>query len=145
LNLLAPSWLLKTPWKFHGALLYTFGLAVLVSAVSSIRVGVALHNDANSNRSAQVLLVFLYAIQALLGYALMLVVVTYSIELLLAAIAGLVTGHVVWASAQTELGAEDSNDEDEDEDEDNLPHDACPERQLLLSHVEGIGGTLRRR
>jgi Ctr copper transporter family len=165
LSYLVPSWRLETQWKFHGVLLYTFGLAVLLSALSCVRVGVlatstsTLTRDARppplngANNSKALLLLFLHTIQALLGYVLMLVVVTYSIELLLAAIAGLVTGHVVWAAARSEHDTDYSND-DEDVD---VPHDGVHvERQSLLGpagdfdgSVEGTlgtaGGTLLRR
>jgi Ctr copper transporter family len=160
LSYLVPSWRLETRWKFNGALLYTFGLAVLLSAVSSVRVGVVvavststvtsnarptLHNGANHGR-ALLLLLFLYAIQALVGYALMLVVMTYSIELLLAVIAGLVTGHIVWAAAALpEHDIEYSND---NEDVDLSQDDVHVERQSLLGpagefdgSVEGTLGT----
>jgi Ctr copper transporter family len=131
LSYLVPSWHLDTRWKFHGALLYTFGLAVLLSAVSSVRVGVVAsnstvandtspRNDAANKSSSLLLLLFLYAMQALLGYALMLVVMTYSIELLLAVIAGLVTGHVAWAvTARPDHDTDYSNEEDEED----LPQD----------------------
>jgi hypothetical protein len=141
----------------------------VASAVSSVRVGVVAaststwthdttgrpqpHHGANNSSAQLFLLLFLHAVQALLGYALMLVVMTYSIELLLAAIAGLVTGHVVWAAARSEHDTDYSYD-DEDVDE---PHNGVHvERQSLRGpaddfdgSVEGTlgtaGGTLLRR
>jgi Ctr copper transporter family len=157
LSYLVPLWRLETRWKFHGALLYTFGLAVLLSAVSSVRVGVVVamststlitqdtrppplpHHGTNHSSAQLLLLLFLYAVQALLGYALMLVVMTYSIELLLAAIAGLVTGHVVWAAARSEHDT-DYSDDDEDVD---VPHDGVHvERQSLLGPAGDFDGSV---
>jgi Ctr copper transporter family len=158
LSYLVPAWRLDTRWKFHGALLYTFGLAVLLSAVSSVRVGVVASNSTvttntipqtgtNKSSAALLLLLFLYAMQALLGYALMLVVMTYSIELLLAVIAGLVTGHVVWAAAaRPDHDTDYSNVEDE---EDLSQDDVHVERQSLLGPAGdfdgNVPGTLLRR
>jgi Ctr copper transporter family len=169
LNYLVPSWRLETQWKFHGALLYTFCLAVLLSAVSSVRVGTIVammssvtKNDTgppppcnnggvnhHSSSSCALWLLFLYAIQALLGYALMLVVMTYSIELLLAVIAGLVTGHVVWAAARPEQHDTEflcSNDNEDDDDDDLLSQDGVvvhvEQRQSLRGPADDFDGNV---
>jgi hypothetical protein len=109
LNLLVPSWTLDTRFKFSGACGAVFLLAVAVEGFSKLRHRVVRSaktqrrqrqqsNATTTTTSAttRLLVTALHGIQALLGYLLMLVTMTFSIELFTCVVAGLATGYAVF-------------------------------------------------
>lgn len=101
LNFFVRSWRLENAGKFKGAMLFTFLLAVLVEGLSSARVNVV-HNMANRKRQ-HALLTVIYGLQAMLGFILMLVTMSFSIELVLSVIGGLVTGNLLFMRYDEEV------------------------------------------
>jgi len=92
LNYFVRSWRLEDAGKFKGAMLFTFLLAVLVEALSAVRGTVV----RNMKRQQKVLLTVIYAVQALLGYILMLVTMSFSVELVVSVISGLMIGNLLF-------------------------------------------------
>lgn len=151
LNYMLPSWKLDTASKFRGAMLFTFLLALLTETVSAMRRSVVrslqhlrvrrrdqLHVD-NSNNThnhqppnsfafgGPLLLLVLYAVQALLGYILMIVAMSFSIELVGSIIAGVSIGHALFGVPTQD------DDEDEHPCESNNNRSPPHQRQVLLS------------
>ena len=104
LNLLLPGWTLDSPWKFGGAAVGVFVLAVLVEGFSKLRhklVRAAKQRQLHHHPALLRLAVTsLHGLQALLGYILMLVTMTFSIEMLLAVCCGLAYNSALLLSLQ---------------------------------------------
>lgn len=138
LNLFFSSWRLDSAGKFAGAIVGVLFLAVTLEGVAKIRQIMAVatrrrkvrshtaaaaasagdDDDGNdeSARSCRVrfprlrflLATALHGVQALLGYVLMLAAMTFSIELLLAAAAGLALGRASFHGDESDRGDDDS-------------------------------------
>eukprot|EP00566_Odontella_aurita_P001495 CAMPEP_0113553588 /NCGR_PEP_ID=MMETSP0015_2-20120614/15696_1 /TAXON_ID=2838 /ORGANISM="Odontella" /LENGTH=239 /DNA_ID=CAMNT_0000454673 /DNA_START=291 /DNA_END=1010 /DNA_ORIENTATION=+ /assembly_acc=CAM_ASM_000160 len=104
LNLFSPSWTLDTRPKFFLGMLAVLLLALVTEGVSFLRMKMSKkpiereRRRRNSRtwrgkRKASLFRLGLHGLQALLGYLLMIAAMTYSIELLLSAIVGLIIGH----------------------------------------------------
>jgi Ctr copper transporter family len=122
LNYFVASWKLENPSQFHGALLFSFLLALLLEGLSKartlcIRYFVGLELDRRSRTSElrlneflqQLCLTIIYGLQAVLGYLLMFIVMSYSIELMTSVIAGLIVGNRLWMP-HTDDKDEDTNE-----------------------------------
>jgi hypothetical protein len=112
LNLLFSTWTLDTRWKFIFATLGVFVFAILVEGFSKLRFFVVhtvkqntgINNRARnravlSDRQRWVLracIPIFHGVQALAGYTLMLISMTFSLELLLAVVLGLTTGYAIF-------------------------------------------------
>lgn len=103
LNLLFPGWTLDTEAKFYIAMMGVFLLAVSVEGFSKLRHRVvrAARLNAMQGRTSKALwlrssVTLLHGMQALLGYTLMLVTMTFSLELLMCVVAGLALGYAVF-------------------------------------------------
>jgi len=119
LNFYFPSWTLLNVWKFNLAVLCSMLLAILTESLSSVRVSVVGHFKKNHSTSAQqpqesvttmwilfarilpntklqkkLCLVTIYMIQQFMGYFLMLLAMTYSLEILVAVAVGLGLGNM---------------------------------------------------
>jgi len=81
---LFPNWVLNTPGRFIFGCLVAFGLALLTELVNLMK-----------SQAAQSMQPWLHGAGMMLGYALMLLVMVYSIELALAVVAGLVIGRLM--------------------------------------------------
>ena len=88
LNYFVQTWKLQNAAAFRGACLFSFLLAVLVEGLSAFRLKVI-----QSTRRSHVVLTAIYGMQALLGYSIMIIVMSFSVELILSVCAGLVMGH----------------------------------------------------
>ena len=75
-------------------MLFTFLLAILVEGLSSARINVA-HNM-TSRKQQHALLTVIYGLQALMGYILMLVTMSFLVELVMSVIGGLVVGNLLF-------------------------------------------------
>ena len=116
LNYFVSTWKVQYPSEFRGCMIYTFLLAILLEAISSIRTMCAQYfqerkNDLSrtlqqhiSRRSRrrhqwrmeairQLITIILYTFQTIIGYLLMLVAMSYSMELLLSIFSGLIIGN----------------------------------------------------
>ena len=91
---LVSGWVLDDEDKFKGAVVYSFLLAILMESLSAIR-GAASHY-VRSPVPRFICLTLIYALQALLGYLLMFLAMTFSVEILLAALVGLCVGNLAF-------------------------------------------------
>ena len=113
LNLFVASWTLDSRTKYVGAILAVFGLAVLVEGSSKLRQVLvkrsrdyvfrqSSHRPYHFSKNTALTLWRLvgvpgiHALQALLGYILMLATMTFAVELLLAVVLGLGVGHAMF-------------------------------------------------
>lgn len=87
------GWVLDDADKFKGAIIFSFLLALCMEILSAIR-GAAAHYLHQNKWLRFVGLTLIYGLQALLGYLLMFLSMTFSIEILLAAIVGLCVGNI---------------------------------------------------
>jgi Ctr copper transporter family len=118
LNFLLPSWILATRQDLYGALVWTFGLAVSVEGLNALRVLARRRLMPKSSLSGremqasrqrlcvQSILTCLYGLQLWLGYLLMFLAMSYSVEVTVSLIAGLTCGHVLFFSYSTALDEE---------------------------------------
>jgi len=153
LNYFVQSWRLENAAKFKGACWFTFLLAILVEGLSSARSVVVRSFSAALPRQ-HAILTLIYAVQSLLGYVLMLVTMSFSIELFLSVIAGLMVGNLLF------IKYEKNEDDDYKEDgssqrsprhsEHQVGGDYHPETSPLLANTNNNTATaasanLRRR
>ena len=98
LNYFVQSWRLDNASKFRGAMLFTFLLAILVEGLSSARSVLVRsnHNFLADRQHQHLALTAIYAVQTLLGYILMLVTMSFSIELFLSVVTGLMVGNLLF-------------------------------------------------
>jgi hypothetical protein len=89
------GWVLDDADKFKGAGIFSFLLALCMEILSAIR-GVAAHYLHQSRWIRFLGLTLIYGLQAFLGYLLMFLSMTFSIEILLAAIVGLCVGNLAF-------------------------------------------------
>jgi Ctr copper transporter family len=99
------TWKLDDSSKFKGAMVFTILLAILVESLSSVRGCILRYyatnmpnNTTSTSRTRYLLRVLCYGTQGLLGYSLMLITMSFSIELVASVIFGLVIGHVLFMS-----------------------------------------------
>ena len=92
LNFLFPSFTLSSRAKFCCALLVCFALGVAVEVLTSFRRKV-FKQSRKRGKSARGTLTALHGAQALLGYLLMCLAMSYSVEVLGAVVLGLMAGH----------------------------------------------------
>lgn len=108
LNLLSPQWTLDNEFKFLLGMISVICLGLCLECVAFFKVWVVMmikkrrasgnefgFDILNHVRYQRLCLSFLHGFQALIGYLLMLAAMTYSIELLLSAILGLVIGNSI--------------------------------------------------
>jgi hypothetical protein len=112
LNLLFSSWTLDSRWKFIFATVGVFVFAVLVEGFSKLRFFVVqtVKQSTGSSRARhrrpvlserqrlflRACIPLFHGMQALAGYMLMLISMTFSLELLLAVVFGLTTGYAIF-------------------------------------------------
>lgn len=106
LNLFSPSWTLDTESKFVFAMVFVAAIGALVEAcgvwrVKCLRKGRKYARDAKRRRAKQynLLAASLHASRAALGYLLMLAVMSYAIEFMICAVAGIVIGRYWFVDA----------------------------------------------
>ncbi|EEC45030.1 predicted protein [Phaeodactylum tricornutum CCAP 1055/1] len=89
------SWTLKDADSFKGACVFSFLLAVFLEGLSAVRSTVQ-RNTSQPRWTRHGLLTAIYAVQALLGYLVMFLAMSYSIELVFSAVFGLAFGNLVF-------------------------------------------------
>lgn len=95
LNYLFASFLLDEGRKFHYALVVTMMVAIATESLSVLRHYVMVSLPKASIARGMVL-TLVYALQSLMGYIIMFVAMTYSMELFLAVGVGLAVGHALF-------------------------------------------------
>lgn len=99
------NWTLDDRSKFIGAMLYSFLLAMIMEALSAVRVSMqrqARHAGSclqQRPRLRATLLTAVYTAQGLLGYLIMLLTMSFSMELLASVLVGLMVGNVLFFKA----------------------------------------------
>uniref|UniRef100_A0A6U2D2M1 Copper transport protein n=1 Tax=Pseudictyota dubia TaxID=2749911 RepID=A0A6U2D2M1_9STRA len=94
LNLFFEAWTLNSPAKFVFGALFVFVLAAMTEGLSALRRGVRRWMGPGPKRKA--LSVATHALQATMGYALMLAAMTYAGEMFLAVVCGMATGYALF-------------------------------------------------
>ena len=95
-NFLFRTWTLDNPTKFAFGCLGAVAMGVATELLTKARRSAKaepLHPLLQTPLQQSACMLALYAVQVIMGYALMLVVMTYNAELFLCSIAGLVIGH----------------------------------------------------
>ena len=152
LNYFVSTWRIQHPSEFRGCLIYTFFLAILLEALSSVRnicVQYLQHRQERSRRrqwllkaTQHVIATILYALQTILGYLLMLIAMSYSIELFLSIIFGLIIGNILCVRYGNDNGPDENVDDNDNVNEDgdiqvhSAEEDATTETRALL-HSSG--------
>ncbi len=95
LNFLVVGWSLDSPLKFALACAATLLMGVAVHYLTLLRVSLPLSHKPGSRRYNAIALL-LHAVQVLLGYFLMLVAMTYSVELFCMVLLGLSAGYALF-------------------------------------------------
>lgn len=112
LNLFLPDWTLDTPAKFYAAMGGCFLLALFVEGLSAWRYRIVRsvkqshrrdHQQSNTQILRLVVAAF-HGLQGLVGYFLMLAIMTFSVELLLSVTLGLAVGYGVFFQYEEALG-----------------------------------------
>jgi hypothetical protein len=88
------SWVLDDEGKFKGAMVYSFLLGLLTQGLTVMRVVVSL--NVKKRKLKKYLRVVIYVLQVFMGYILMLVPMSYSVELLLSVVAGVAFGYFLF-------------------------------------------------
>ena len=142
LNYFVSTWKIQYPNEFRGCMIYTFLLAILLEALSSIRTiclqyllqPLPKNNNTNSRPLQQqrryyylcfivvlrhVVAIMLYALQIIIGYLLMLIAMVYSIELFLSIVFGLIIGNGLFVRYNHDTASDNNIDDDDDDDIDD--------------------------
>lgn len=118
------AWTLDTIAKFIIALVSVFMLGVITEGIASYRSNLRNRKFA-SGKMRRLVLSSMSASQALAGYLLMLVAMTYSIELLLSVVSGIAVGYAYFfggdgSATRVKSDACCTHDKDEEDDQIDL-------------------------
>jgi len=107
LTFLFTNWKLDSSGKFLGAMIYTFLLAVLSEwgGTTTIRIQKVLSRNQRLKKykySRKGMMTILYGVQQLLGWGLMLISMTFSMELFLSVIFGIFIGKLLFPPPSTD-------------------------------------------
>eukprot|EP00977_Amphora_coffeiformis_P024114 scaffold15089_cov168-Amphora_coffeaeformis.AAC.6 len=107
-------WTLDSRQKFYAAMAGVFFLAIFVEGLSNLRYRIVhsvklahRRRDDVAPKSTQMLrlvVTLMHGLQGLVGYMLMLAIMTFSVELLLAAVLGLAIGYGIFFQYEEALG-----------------------------------------
>jgi Ctr copper transporter family len=152
LNYFLANWKLGNPSQFRGAMLFSFLLALLLEGLSvartaCIRYFVTLELDRLSRTSESrwngflqhLCLTIIYGLHALLGYLLMFIVMSYSVELVASVIVGLIVGNRLWMPYSLE------DDDNAGMIQPSVVDDVSPVRSTTLSLGIAYSGKIRKR
>ncbi|GMH65937.1 hypothetical protein TL16_g04317 [Triparma laevis f. inornata] len=139
LNFLFPSFTLDSGTKFTLALALSFLLGVGVEALVSFRRGV-FRRARNKGIKSKGLLTLLHGTQAFLGYILMCLAMSYSVEVLGSVVIGLMAGHWFFNAADAFSEKSDPCCAD-DFDYESIANDDDQERDSALFRRKNAGGS----
>ena len=102
INLYFPSWTLNTQGKLIGAMVGVLVLSMATEGISKLRHHLSVKSrlvttSLATKRRLSVLQTFLHGVHALTGYVVMLATMTFSLELLLCVIFGLILGYACFS------------------------------------------------
>lgn len=89
------GWILDDEDKFKGAMMFSFLLGLCMEILSASR-GAASHYVRRPAWARVLCLTTIYAVQGLLGYLLMFLAMTFSLEIILATVLGLCVGNLAF-------------------------------------------------
>ena len=112
------EWKLSDKGKFVGAMFYSFLLAIITEALTSVQQRIKRYLQPGKLRKS--IMSILYGIQQLFGYVVMFITMTYSIELFGAVLIGLMMGNVLYPHSKR------PGDDDGDYDNDEIVDSARP-------------------
>lgn len=114
LNLFFHDWTLDTRAKFYFAVIGCFGLAIFVEGLSAFRYRIVRsvkqahrrqgEQQQSSTQALRLVVALCHGMQGLVGYLLMLAVMTFSVELFLSVVLGLAVGYAVFFQYEEALG-----------------------------------------
>ena len=119
LNLFFPQWTLDSAPKFYAAMAGVFVLSILVEGISAMRYRIVrsvkeahrrmgprstVAPPPKATQALRLVVTLLHGLQGLLGYLLMLSIMTFSVELLLVTVLGLAVGYGVFFQYEEALG-----------------------------------------
>ena len=136
LNFLFPSFTLSSKLKFAMALFGAVGLGFLVEVLTSYRRAV-FRRARERGGQARTSLTLLHGAQALIGYVLMCLAMTFSVEILLCVVFGLMLGHYFFNAEEVPRSKADPCC-NEDFNYDDIADD--DERQSSLHKRKSSGG-----
>jgi hypothetical protein len=96
LTYFAGPWKLNDRGKFHGAMVFSFLLALMTEGITAFQGWI---KKFLSGKLRKVVMTSLYGVQQLLGYSTMLITMMYSLELFGCVILGLVVGRTLFQSS----------------------------------------------
>ena len=162
LNFYFPSWKLDTIHKFIAAMLCVFIMAIITEGIARLKYDIShrakkrstrrrhrhrhrrlasVNNNENDNyNKLWYIQTFLQGMNALFAYILMLVIMTYSLELLCCVIMGLMVGYFVFGGELYNHGAGSPccnflETEEEDDDNDNERDDEGTTTMITLAEA----------
>ena len=162
LNFYFPSWKLDTIHKFIAAMLCVFIMAIITEGIARLKYDIShrakkrstrrrhrhrhrlasVNNNDNDNyNKLWYIQTFLQGMNALFAYILMLVIMTYSLELLCCVIMGLMVGYFVFGGELYNHGAGSpccnflETEEEEDDDDDNERDDEGTTTMITLAEA----------
>ena len=162
LNFYFPSWKLDTIHKFIAAMLCVFIMAIITEGIARLKYDIShrakkrstrrrhrhrrlasVNNNDNDNyNKLWYIQTFLQGMNALFAYILMLVIMTYSLELLCCVIMGLMVGYFVFGGELYNHGAGspccnflETEEEDDDDDNDNERDDEGTTTMITLAEA----------
>lgn len=94
LNLFFPSWTLNTKGKFVAAMFGVTALAIATEGISALRL--RLHKSMVPGTKRKATIMAMHGFQAFMGYMIMMVTMTFSVELLLCVVLGLGIGYGIF-------------------------------------------------
>ena len=113
LNLFFADWTLDSPRKFYAAMVGCFFLAIFVEGLSALRYRIVhsvklAHRRGDQQQSStqglRLVVSIFHGLQGLVGYLLMLAIMTFSVELLLSVAVGLAVGYGVFFQYEEAFG-----------------------------------------
>lgn len=98
-NLIFSEWTLDSEGKFAAGMIGVFFLSILTEAITFGQR--ALYHKLQPGQQRHMIMTSMYTCQVLLGFVLMLIVMSYSIELLFSVVAGLAAGYVAFVDDES--------------------------------------------
>jgi len=150
ITFLFTEWKLDRPGKYVGAMIVTFGVAVLSEGITNWQPQIRnTYLEGKPKHQRKTLMTLIYGFQQFLGWLLMLIAMTFSIELFACVILGLFFGKFLFPAERNPGRARRSsdvivrNDSFRGENEPLLPDEAFP--QSSASSDGSSDSAIRRR